>query len=84
MKYSFAPEGVCSYLIEFEIEDGIVKNILFTGGCKGNTKGVSRLAEGLPAELIIDKLYGLDCGSRPTSCPDQFARALKAALGKDV
>ncbi|MDR0425283.1 MAG: TIGR03905 family TSCPD domain-containing protein [Clostridiales Family XIII bacterium] len=84
MKYKYEPTGVCSDLIEFELEDGLVKNIAFTGGCKGNTKGLARMAEGLPAEQIIERLSGIDCGQRPTSCPDQLSLALKAALQKDV
>jgi uncharacterized protein (TIGR03905 family) len=84
MKYEYKPTGVCSELIAFELEDGIVKDIAFTGGCNGNTKGLARMAEGLPAGQIIDRLSGIECGHRPTSCPDQLALALKAALQKDV
>jgi uncharacterized protein (TIGR03905 family) len=80
MKYSYTPRGVCAKLIEFELEDGIVKNVIFTRGCDGNTKGIARLAEGAPATVLIEKLSGIDCGGRGTSCPDQLSLALRAAL----
>jgi uncharacterized protein (TIGR03905 family) len=83
MKYAYAPTGVCASLIEFELENGIVNNIAFTGGCDGNAKGLGRLAEGLPAAALIEKLSGVDCGGRGTSCPDQFAAALRAALARE-
>jgi uncharacterized protein (TIGR03905 family) len=82
MKYSCAPGGVCASRIEFELDDGIVKNLVFTRGCDGNAKGIGRLAEGLPATTLIEKLSGVDCGGKGTSCPDQLARALRAALDK--
>ncbi len=81
-KFSFTPHGVCSAQIDFEIEDGIVKNIKFTRGCNGNTQGIARLAEGMPAAEVIKRLKGTDCGGRGTSCPDQLARALEAALAQ--
>jgi uncharacterized protein (TIGR03905 family) len=80
MKYSYAPEGVCASLIEFELEDGIVKNLTFTHGCDGNAKGIGRLAEGTPATALIERLSGIDCSGRGTSCPDRLASALRAAL----
>jgi uncharacterized protein (TIGR03905 family) len=82
MKYSYAPSGVCSSLIEFEIEDGRVKNVVFSGGCDGNSSGISRLVDGAPAEEIAEKLAGLRCGGKPTSCPDQLAKALRRALAR--
>lgn len=81
-KFSFTPRGVCSSQIDFEIEDGIVKNIRFVRGCSGNTQGVAKLAEGMKAEDVIARLRGVDCNGRGTSCPDQFAQALEAALSK--
>ena len=80
MEYSYTPKGVCARKIKFEIEDGTVKNIRFSGGCSGNTQGVCRLAEGMKAEEIIDKLSGIRCGFKRTSCPDQMAQAIKEAL----
>lgn len=78
--FSFTPHGVCSAKIDFEIEDGIVKNIRFTRGCNGNTQGIARLAEGMRATEVIKRLKGTDCGGRGTSCPDQLALAIEAAL----
>lgn len=76
----YTPSGVCSKGIDFELEDGIVKNVHFTGGCSGNTQGVAALIQGMPAEEAIRRLKGLKCGFKPTSCPDQLAKALEAAL----
>lgn len=81
-KFSYTPHGVCSARIDFEIEDGIVKNIHFTRGCNGNTQGIAKLAEGMSAAEIIKRLKGTDCGGRGTSCPDQLAQALEAALNQ--
>ena len=76
----YTPSGVCSRGIDFELENGIVKDVRFTGGCSGNTQGVAALIQGMPAEEAIRGLKGLKCGYRPTSCPDQLAKALEAAL----
>ena len=80
MKYTYRTTGTCSREITFELEDGIVKNISFQGGCNGNLKGVSSLAEGQIAEDVIKRLEGIKCGFKNTSCPDQLATALKEAL----
>lgn len=80
MKYSYTTRGVCSAMIEFDIEDGIVKNVCFTRGCHGNTQGVGALCEGMKAEEVIKRLEGIDCGGRGTSCPDQLAKAIKHAI----
>ena len=79
MRYEFPTAGVCSVKIQFDVEDGIVRNVKFVGGCSGNTQGVARLAEGMPIDEIIARLKGIRCGMRPTSCPDQLARALAQA-----
>ncbi len=81
-KFTYSPRGVCSVQIDFEIEGGIVKNIHFTRGCNGNTQGIAKLAEGMPAKEVIKRLKGTDCGGRGTSCPDQLARALEQALAQ--
>ena len=81
-KFSFTPRGVCSAQIDFEIEGDIVKNICFHRGCSGNTQGVAKLAEGMNVNEVIKRLKGVDCNGRGTSCPDQFAKALEAALSK--
>lgn len=83
MNYTYIPRGTCSRKIEFELENGIVKNMRFTGGCSGNTMGLSQLVEGMPAKDIVARLKGVRCGMRPTSCPDQMALALEAALAKE-
>lgn len=78
MKYTYRPRGVCSQLMEFEVEDGVIRGLEVTGGCSGNLQGIARLVEGMPVEEAIRRLEGIRCGFKPTSCPDQFARALKA------
>lgn len=82
MEYTFIPRGVCSRKITFEINDGIVSSVRFSGGCSGNTQGLAALAEGMKAEDVINKLSGIRCGFKLTSCPDQMAKAVKEALAK--
>lgn len=76
----YKPKGVCSREIQFEVEDGIVKEVKFVGGCAGNTVGISRLIEGVRVDDAILKLEGIKCGAKGTSCPDQLAQALKSTL----
>ncbi len=83
MKYSYKTSGVCSSKIDIEIEDGIVKSVVFTNGCNGNTQGVSALAVGMKAEDVIARLKGIKCGYKNTSCPDQLANALEAVLEQE-
>ena len=78
MKFSYRPRGVCSRLMEFEVEDDRVVSVSVTGGCDGNLKGISSLLQGMPVDEVIARLEGIRCGGKPTSCPDQIARALKA------
>lgn len=78
-KFSYEPSGVCSSLIEFEIEDGIIKDVRFTRGCNGNTQGISALVKGMRVDDVISRLKGTNCNGRGTSCPDQLARALELA-----
>ena len=80
MKFTYKTKGVCSRLIEIEIENNIVKSVNFEGGCNGNTKGIASLVEGMPVDEVIDRLQGIKCGFRQTSCPDQLANALISAL----
>lgn len=81
MTYTYEPIGTCSRLIELELdEDETILNIKFTGGCNGNTQGVSKLCIGRKASEVIDLLKGIDCNGRGTSCPDQLATALTEAL----
>lgn len=77
MKFSYTTKGVCSTEINFEIEDGKVKNVSFTGGCNGNGKGISRLVDGMDVDEAISRMKGICCGLKKTSCPDQFAQALE-------
>ena len=79
MQYTYYPKGVCSRKIDLEITDGIITSVKFTGGCHGNTQGVSRLMEGISAEDAIRRLEGINCMGKGTSCPDQLAKALKEA-----
>lgn len=78
-KITYTPSGVCSRMIEIEVEDGIVRHVDFTGGCAGNTQGVARLVEGMSVDEAIKRLSGIRCGFKATSCPDQLARALASA-----
>ncbi|MBO5196143.1 MAG: TIGR03905 family TSCPD domain-containing protein [Clostridia bacterium] len=82
MKYTFRPRGVCATTINFELEDGIVSDVSFVGGCNGNLKAISRLVDGMEAEKVIDILKGNTCGFKKTSCADQFAIALTEALSQ--
>ena len=84
MHYEYKTNGVCSSKILFDLEDGVVSNIRFIGGCSGNTQGVAALANGKPADEVISTLQGIRCGFKPTSCPDQLARALLAAKEKEA
>lgn len=73
----YKTKGVCSNAIEFEIEDNVVKNVEFRGGCQGNTTGVASLVKGMQVDEVIERLSGIQCGFRGTSCPDQLSKALK-------
>ena len=78
----YRTRGVCSLAIKFDIVDNKVTGVQFIGGCSGNTQGVARLVEGMDVNEAIARMEGIHCGPRPTSCPDQLARALKQAVGK--
>lgn len=80
MKHTYIPRGVCSRMIEVEIEDDIIVNCKFIGGCSGNTQGVASLVKGMDVNDAIERLEGIDCGGRGTSCPDQLSIALKEAI----
>ena len=82
MIYKYKTKGTCSKEIAFELEDGIIKNVEFTGGCNGNLKGIAKLLPGMKAEDAIARMEGTTCGPRPTSCPDQIAQNLKRALAE--
>ena len=76
----YRPKGVCSQKITFDVEDGKVKNVEFLGGCNGNLQGIASLVEGMPVEEVIERLEGIKCGYKDTSCPDQLAKALESEM----
>lgn len=80
MKYIYIPKGVCSRKIELEIEGEQILSVRFFGGCNGNLKGISSLLKGQNIKEVIDRLSGIQCGLKETSCPDQLAIALREAL----
>ncbi len=80
MEIQYQTKGTCARQINVTVEDGIIKNVEFVGGCNGNTKGISSLVKGMKVEDVIERLENTKCGMKPTSCPDQLAQALKQAL----
>ena len=80
----YRTKGTCSRAISFDIEEGRVRNVQFDGGCHGNLQGIGRLVEGMDAKECIEKLKGIRCGFKPTSCPDQLAKALESALAAEA
>lgn len=77
MRYTYKTKGVCSSTINFEVEDDVITSLQFVGGCNGNLKGISSLCVGMKVQDIIERLEGIKCGFKSTSCPDQLAKALK-------
>ena len=75
---NYKTKGTCSTAIDIEVNDGIIESVQFTGGCNGNLKGICALVKGMRVEDAIEKLEGIRCGMKPTSCPDQLAQALKS------
>ena len=75
----YRTRGTCSQEIYFDIKDNKVYNVQFLGGCNGNLQGIGKLIEGMPVDEVIEKLSGIRCGYKDTSCPDQLATALKLA-----
>ena len=80
MELSYKTKGVCAGRIDVKVEDGIVKDVVFHGGCDGNHSGIVRLVKNRPAAEVAEALRGTTCGMRKTSCPDQLALAIEAAL----
>ena len=78
--YSYVPKGVCSTKIDFDIVDGKISEVNFTGGCSGNSSGVAALVKGMKVEEVIKRLKGINCGTKSTSCPDQLAIALEKII----
>lgn len=79
MSYRYKTRGTCSTVIDVELDGNVVKNVKFTGGCHGNLQAIPKLVEGLTVEQVEQKLTGISCGGRPTSCGDQLAKAVRAA-----
>lgn len=77
MFYKFNPKGVCSREMLIEVEDEVVKSLQVVGGCSGNLQGISKLVVGMKVDEVIDRLKGIQCGNKLTSCPDQLAKALE-------
>ena len=80
MTNTYRPKGVCSRLMRVEVENGIIRKVEVQGGCSGNLQGISRLLVGMPVQQAIERMEGVRCGSKLTSCPDQLAKALRQAL----
>ena len=83
MKHIYKPKGVCSSQVEFELDGDVVRNINFRGGCNGNLKAIAALADGMTIEQIKEKVMGITCGFKSTSCSDQLANALVDAYEKE-
>ncbi len=79
MSYEFYPDGVCPIQISFDLDGNVVKNVVFTGGCDGNLKAISRVVEGMTVEQIEDFFRGIQCGRKTSSCSDQLAIAVREA-----
>lgn len=84
MTYHYTPRGVCSRDIAVDVEDGTIRRIEFRGGCHGNLQGISRLVEGMQAQEAVERLQGIRCGYKATSCPDQLSKALQIALAEEA
>ncbi len=81
MSYTYDTQGTCARQITFDLDqDGKVRNVRFLGGCNGNLQGIAALVEGQPAEEVMEKLRGISCNGKGTSCPDQLAKAIDEIL----
>ena len=84
MKIIHEPAGICSRLMKFDFEDGIIRNVEIRGGCDGNSRGIAGLLEGMKAEDAVAKMKGIRCGTKKTSCPDQLAIAIEKCTAGGV
>lgn len=82
MTYEYQTKGTCSRKIKVDLDGDIIQSVEFTGGCNGNTKGLSAIVKGMKAQDVIERFQGITCGFRQTSCPDQLAKALEQALAR--
>ena len=78
----YKTQGTCSRAVVVDVEDGVITNCSFVGGCAGNTQGVAALVKGMKIDEAIARIKGIKCGFKPTSCPDQLAKALESALAE--
>ena len=79
--YTYYPKGVCARQIDYDLDDdGSIHDLKFTGGCNGNLKGIMSLLNGMKAEDAIERMEGITCGNKPTSCPDQIAKCIREAI----
>lgn len=83
MHYTYKTSGVCSRSIDFDVENGVLKNVKYVGGCDGNLKGIGKLVEGMDIKEVAKRLDGIKCGFKATSCPDQLSRALQEIIAKE-
>ena len=74
--FSYKTNGVCSSIINLEIVDNVIQSVEFIGGCNGNLQGIGHLVQGMKVDDVIERLNGIHCGKRSTSCPDQLSLAL--------
>ena len=82
--YDYRTKGTCSQLISLDLDGDVVRNVKFMGGCHGNLQGIGKLVEGMTVSEIEEKLSGIRCGAKPTSCPDQLAKAVREAYSAGV
>ncbi len=80
MKTLYKTQGTCSSHIDLEVENGIIQDVGFWGGCNGNLQGICRLVRGMKVDDVLARLEGIRCGNRPTSCPDQLCKALREMM----
>lgn len=80
VKFQYSTSGTCSRLIEIEVEDGLIKDVSFIGGCHGNLQGIGTLVKGMRPEDVIARLENIKCGDKLTSCPDQLSKALRQVI----
>ena len=83
MQYVYNTSGTCARQIVIDVENNKIENVTFMGGCNGNLKGVGSLVKGMTIEEVVERLEGITCGFKPTSCPDQLAKALKKIIEKE-
>lgn len=81
--HTYVPRGVCAKRIDVQLDGDTIESVEFTGGCNGNLKGICSLVKDMPAKEAISKLQGIQCGGKPTSCPDQLSKALAEAMEKE-